>query len=111
MTKRLIDVDPRWVSAGGEGISDKDGNPVPERHGVGISFECPCGLDVGCDRTRVYVAFSNPLDGGPPHINPGQPTWDRTGDTFETITLQPSILRVGGCAWHGYLRGGLLTGV
>jgi hypothetical protein len=105
---RLVDLDPRWVGAGGEGITDRDGHPVPERHGVGVSFECPCGLDVGCDRTRVYLAFSNPLDGGAPVINQGQPTWDREGDDFESLTLRPSIARVGGCAWHGFLTSGEL---
>jgi hypothetical protein len=102
---RLVDLKPRWVGAGGDGISSADGQPVPRRDGVGVSFDCPCG----CDR-RCFVAFTNPLDGGSPHISPGQPTWERTGDTFETLTLSPSLLRLDGCGWHGFVeKGGVRT--
>jgi hypothetical protein len=105
--RRLIDLDPHWVGAGGPGIFTKEMQPVPARRGVGLSFDCPCGCDV-----RGYVAFENPLDGGPPKTNPGEPTWHRTGDTFETLTLAPSILRrpeKGGCGWHGFITNGEVT--
>lgn len=99
---RLTELKPAFVGAGGPGISNSDGSPVPERTGIGLIFDCPCGK---CN-TRAFVAFENPLDGGVPHISKGQPTWQRIGDTFDTITLEPSILRVGGCGWHGYIRNG-----
>jgi hypothetical protein len=101
-----VDLEPNWVGAGGEGIT-KDGNPVPPRHGVGITFSCPCGCDLWC-----YVPFNNPLDGGPP-LEPGRPLWQRTGETFETLTVTPSILRSrdkGGCGWHGFITNGEVTG-
>lgn len=98
---RLTDLNPRWVRAGGEGVSNADGSPVPQRTGVGMTFDCPCGCP-----DRAYVAFANPLDGGPPHISPDQPTWQRTGETFEALTLTPSIQRVGGCQWHGFITNG-----
>lgn len=104
---RLVDLGPRWVGAGGEGISNKDGSPVPERHGVGVSFDCPCG---SCG-VRCYVPFANPLDGGPPHET-AHPHWQRTGETFETLTLTPSLLRSqdkGGCGWHGFVTNGTVT--
>jgi hypothetical protein len=97
---RLTDLDPCWVGAGGEGISDAQGQPVPERHGVGLGFDCPCGCG-----DRSYIYFSNPLDGGPPARSAG-PNWERTGDTFETLTVTPSIQRVGGCNWHGFITNG-----
>lgn len=100
---KLTDLNPNWVDAGGAGISDKDGNPVPERHGVGLSFDCPCGCDSHC-----YVDLENPLDGGPTYGQDGH-TWKRTGDTFETLTLTPSIQRVGGCKWHGHITNGEVT--
>ncbi len=102
---RLTDLNPNWVGAGGEGISDKDGYPVPERHGIGMTFDCPCG---SC-KERGYLSFSNPTDGGPPRINEGEPTWERSGITFEELTLTPSIHRVkekGGCGWHGWIKNG-----
>ena len=96
---KLTELNPGWVGAGGEGISDKDGNPVPRRVGVGVAFDCPCGCD-----SRAYIPFANPLDGG---TGVGRaPHWDRIGDTFETLTLKPSIQRVGGCEWHGFLTDG-----
>jgi hypothetical protein len=99
---RLVNLHPNWVGAGGEGISDKYGNPVPERHGVGVTFDCPCGCGTNC-----YVPFANPLDGQPPHdTRPNLPTWQRTGETFESLTLTPSIRRVGGCGWHGFITNG-----
>lgn len=96
--KKLTDLNPCFVGAGGEGISDKDGNPVPRREGIGLSFDCPCGCGEGS-----FVYFENPLDGGLPR---GSPAWKRRGDTFETLTLSPSLLKLTGCKWHGHLVNG-----
>lgn len=103
---KLTDLNPAFVGSGGAGISNKDG-PVPERQGVGLAFDCPCGCG-----TRAYVSFTNPMDGKPPpHRARAEPRWDRTGDTFETLTLSPSILRSGpdSCGWHGYITNGAIT--
>lgn len=102
---RLTDLHPQWMDAGGEGISNADGNPAPERHGVGVLLDCPCGnRDVG---HQLYVPFANPLDGGPPMETGKNNGWQRTGDTFETLTLAPSILRiVPSCGWHGFITNG-----
>lgn len=32
--------------------------------------------------------------------------WSREGDTIETLTLHPSIQRLDGCKWHGWIRNG-----
>jgi len=65
---------------------------------------------------RIPVAFTNPVDGGAPFgpesRSNGPPTprplWTRTGDTFETLSLTPSIdtrsTHAGG--WHGCIRRG-----
>lgn len=100
---KLAERDPRWVGAGGEGIT-RNGQPVPERHGVGLMFDCPCGGE----HCWVAVNFANPLDGGPALEGCG-PNWQRTGETFETLTLTPSILKSrekGGCGWHGFVTNG-----
>lgn len=108
---KLTDLDPNWVGAGGPGIYANEemyrlGIHQPERHGVGLVFDCPCG----CGERR-YVPFNNPLDGGPRFNDTpaGRPFWDRTGETFETLTLTPSILASkdhGGCGWHGFITNG-----
>lgn len=101
---KLTDLDPRWVGAGGEGVFKADGTPAPERRGVGVSFECPCGVrDDG--HGRVYVHIDPPLDGGSPLDTPNH-VWQRTGDTFETLTLTPSIQRMEHCRWHGFVTNG-----
>ena len=103
---KLTELDPHWVGAGGEGVYDKDMNPVPERHGVAISLNCPCGrtdYDNG-HSAKLVVMFANPIDGGEPIRD--RTTWQRTGETFENLTLTPSILRIGGCAWHGFITNG-----
>lgn len=96
--KRLTDLDPHWL---------RDG----ERHGIGVSFECSCGCG-----DRMAVGFANPLDGGAPVIVTrnveGIPTWwQRTGDTFETMSLSPSIVvwRAKKEHWHGVLQHGIVT--
>lgn len=102
---RLVDLEPRWVGAGGDGVREAaTGNPVPRRERVGVSFNCPCG---GCG-ARAFIPFTNPLDGGPPY-QAEHDTWERTGDSFETLSLTPSIQRAdpGGCRWHGYLTDGV----
>ena len=99
---KLTDLDPRWCSSGGEGITDAAGNPVPLREKIGLICNCPkCGED-----HPLFVPFANPFDGGPPH---SPVTWQRTGDTFETLTLAPSILRKD-CGWHGFITNGEIVG-
>lgn len=98
---KLTDLNPRWIGAGGEGVTETaTGKPVPKRHGVAIGFDCPCGCG-----TRCCIEFNNPLDGKGPH-DASRNLWTRSGDTFEALTLTPSIQRVGGCAWHGFITNG-----
>ena len=94
-----MELNPRWLGAGGEGVSNADGTPAPERHGIAVGFDCPCG-----NGERVCIMLSNPLDGGPP-IPKMHAYWERTGDTFETLKLTPSIQRAdpNGCKWHGFV--------
>jgi hypothetical protein len=121
---RLVDLDPRWFGAGGAGIynSAPDGTlvPAPARHGVGVSFLCPCP-NCTAKRTgerdkdfhlRHFISFTNPIDGGPSFSSLAagdtrdDPHWTRIGDTFDTLQLSPSILSdpaKGGCGWHGYI--------
>lgn len=103
---KLTELNPRWVGAGGPGISDKDGKPVPAQEGVGLGYDCPCGCGA-----RRYVDFINPVDGSLPVQKDMRHQWAREGDTFETLTLKPSILHTKphGCGWHGYITNGLVT--
>lgn len=96
---KLTDLDPHWfVTSEGHAAG---------RTGMGVTFDCPC--KPGCP-TRLGVWFSNPIDGGPPappECSP-KPRWQRTGSTFETLTLTPSIDASGGAEphWHGFITNG-----
>jgi hypothetical protein len=103
---RLIERNPRWQTS--------------EGRRVGVNFECPgpcCAgkpsprdqFDArersGATRIIIAVPFKTDTD-GKPYRGDG---WDRTGDTFETLTLAPSIQAYGydrSPHWHGFIRGG-----
>lgn len=113
---RLTSLNPTWERSGGEGVYNFDGTPAKERTGIGVGFDCPCDK---CTKNRElhkddenyslmfrhYIIFANPLDGGGKVEGMGH-TWNRVGDTFDTLQLTPSIRSdpaKGGCGWHGYI--------
>ncbi len=99
---RLSDFDPAWID-----------DPATGRTGIGVSFRCVMGHCSG----RMWCLFSNPLDGGNAHEGDcfslmfehyertndgqrqgpihdrgcGQVRWQRSGETFETLSLTPSV--------------------
>jgi hypothetical protein len=92
---KLLDLEPRW-SGGVYG--------GPERKGAGITFICP-----HCMKMRLSVMFQNPIDGGLPV--PGfKLYWQRSGDTFETLTLSPSVHAGNQGHWHGCIVNGRAVG-
>ena len=99
----LTDLNPSFYSYGGKGVSKADGSAIPEQNGVGILFDCPCGV---CGE-RVALGFKNPIDGSD-QVNADRASWQRTGDNFEVMSLTPSIQRMGKCRWPGYLTDGEL---
>lgn len=64
---------------------DGEGRPA------GMGFVCPCG----CRR-----------EGWLPFKPERSPSWEWDG-SVEKPTLSPSVLQVGGCRWHGWLRAGV----
>lgn len=87
---RLIHYNPQWLNLG-------------ERFGLGITMEC-----LNHSGHLSAILFSNPVDGGPPFQGSswnqmlelvgsqlfrgcGDFRWERKGDTFETLTLLPSV--------------------
>lgn len=56
-----------------------------------VRFACPEGHE-GCEH---FIPFTPAIDGSlqsSPQVNGAM--WERTGDTFETLTLTPSIKRL-----------------
>lgn len=101
---KLTELEPRLIGHGGEGVTT-NGEPVPRTEGVGLVCNCPCGSG-----HELYVPFENPIGPGPLKAQWG---WLRTGESFETLTLVPSIFRKepGECGWHGFITGGEVRGL
>lgn len=98
---KLTELDPRWAVDADIIIGDvvvHDDNRV----GMGLSFKCP-----HCKQTRLGIFFSNPVDGKPPSDDYDvNHLWHRDGDTFENLTLSPSINASASSHWHGCITNG-----
>lgn len=92
---RLSELNPRWVTGLAFSV------PIP----VAVSFWCP-----HCMAARLHVPFRNPIDpeGLLANTNwqPPEPSWDRQGDTFDTLTLLPSVDASPRGHWHGHITNG-----
>lgn len=96
---KLTELDPGWLVT-------REGHDAG-RVGMGISFQCPCCINTP-RATYLAVWFANPVDGGPPappECDP-KPRWSRIGDTFETMSLSPSVDASSSGHWHGFITGG-----
>lgn len=113
---RLVELKPRWWGDG--------------RRVLGMSFVCPLYAAHNCGHSfcRLGVTFANPPDGGPPgpvvtdtgmpklirdlvhevrefDVPPGH-RWTRSGDTWDALTLTPSIDASKAGCWHGHITNG-----
>ncbi len=120
--KRLIGLNPNWAMTEAGSV-------------YGLTYDCPCDLPrfeilldadgkhtVGADGKVVGVVPYDqccPRDGrecvptkgnfiGKP-VSPGgeRRGWSITGDSFENLTLSPSVHAVG--HWHGWIQNGMVT--
>jgi hypothetical protein len=80
---RLADLRPAWTD-----------RPHDNRSGLAVVLDCPgpcCQQKPEVERYRIQVIFLNPIDGGKPMGSAASCRWTRTGETFETLTLRPSV--------------------
>ncbi len=105
---RLLELDPRWFTF----AHPADGVDIR----IGLTFLCP-----HCRAQRLGVRFEPPIDPAGliaslgiawPHGD--GPTWHREGDTFDTLTISPSIDASGREIdfkghWHGFIRNGEIS--
>jgi len=106
---RLSTLDPRWVAIGtGEA-----------RIITGVSFDCPhCKLARACptcghapDTKRLSVQFWPPIDKNNwlPRVTPiPHDGWHQrvSGESFEDLTISPSIGFDSIGHWHGHIQNG-----
>lgn len=97
---KLTALDPHWVAIGDS-----------RKFIIGITFTSPTtGKRLGC-------VFANPIDPegwiaqiGNPMDNPGfmpeSKRWQRNGETFDTLTLSPSLDFSKHGDWHGHITNG-----
>jgi hypothetical protein len=82
----LINLNPKWIGL------------LRPNSGEGLTLDCPkCG-----STHRLAVYFSNPVDDQPAALWQN-PTWKRTGNSFEAITIEPSIQYP---CFHGWIEDG-----
>lgn len=106
---RLTDLAPHWMVL-------RDCGDV-----VGITFRCPhCPPGERGATTYLGAWFATPIDrdglslderGWPDFMaqHPERKFWARTGDTFETLTLSPSVDASQHGHWHGFIANGEVT--
>lgn len=83
--KKLVDLNPKFIGY------------ARSASGEGVNFDCPT-----CGPKHVLAAyFSNPIDGQPAKIS--EAYWMRHGETFEELTVSPSILYP---CFHGWIEAG-----
>lgn len=105
---RLADLNPRWFTYGNS----------PDI--VGVTFDCPCCTPNGKPnslgqnyRPRLGVLFVEEIDrdglSNEIHWTRAGRKWNRTGETFDTLTLTPSIDASNFGHWHGVITNGVAT--
>jgi hypothetical protein len=82
------------------------------RQAQGILFLCPTcfvtkGSKIGCHMVEVTFNGRGVEDCEGSHNIAGNPVrWNVSGDSYENLTLSPSIM---GCNWHGHVANGKVT--
>lgn len=100
---KLTDLNPRWLTMsqytlpGGTLCFPRWSGE--KRVGCGVTFDDPTN-----PQQRLGVFFENPIDGLPPAD--GQKLWHREGDSFDNLTLTPSIDASASGGWHGFITKG-----
>lgn len=108
---KLADLRPKWVTLNGWSLPDRP-------FYIGLTFYCPhCAADLPehgeARKQRLAVSFWPPID--PTNAKElfasplprSESAWSRvTGDTFDTLTLIPSIDTSAHKHWHGNITNG-----
>lgn len=113
---RLTELEPQFIkyekTANGEVIDPRN---IPIEQAQGLWFLCPkCFAEnkgaVGTHACEVSFTNRGVLPEQGSHNKKGEPVrWNMSGTGLHDLTLTPSILLEGGCAWHGYITNGEAT--
>lgn len=92
---KLAELNPRWYTFNGV------------NHPVGLTFDCP-----HCRTERIGVSFHHrgreAMEDAVIHAHSPSTKniWTLDGDTFETLSLSPSVDASASGHWHGFVRNG-----
>jgi hypothetical protein len=98
-----------WTRVVGDSLTWKPGDPTeqvtgPREHVLFVeTLEEAHGIEFLCPKCFVMHGVAPELGS---HGNHGPSRWGVTGTGFSDLTLSPSILRDGGCGWHGWIQSG-----
>lgn len=106
---KLLELEPGWLKIENERMFNRN---WPTLEGSdGIIFLCPkCFTANGGPKGTHQVICWRPHVPQTMHPKPGR--WEFKGIGFEDLTLfagSSSIQLMGGCSWHGFIRGGEVT--
>jgi hypothetical protein len=110
---KLLDLEPQFIkyetTNNGEIIYPRG---IPIEQAQGLLFLCPkCFAEnkgpVGTHTCEVSFEGRGVLPHQGSHNKDGKPVrWNVAGSDLQNLTLTPSILLEGGCAWHGFITNG-----
>jgi hypothetical protein len=113
---RLVELNPRWVA---------EMNAPPDAK-QGVRFDCPHCVALGkpepvkcaiffdvpvCGNPAVDIKLVHRAQADPGHLadhHVGEVLWHREGDSFENLTLTPSIDTSKWGCWHGHISNGVI---
>jgi len=106
---RLTELDPEFLVVEGP---DRWRRTDDIRGADGVIFLCPkCfAANGGPIGTHRVICWSPKV---PPDMDPKPDRWNLVGTGYEDLSLvagSSSILLTSGCRWHGFVKGGEVTG-
>lgn len=101
---RLVELDARFLR-----IVDATHRRVVDAltDADGVIFLCPKCYAANGGSVGTYSIICWKPGVAPEHL-PGPARWPMTGASLADLTLSPSVLIIGGCAAHFFVRGGAI---
>lgn len=76
----------------------------------GVIFLCPKCFEANSGPVGTHSVITWFQDRSvPEQAKPGPARWAVSGTSLADLTLSPSVLLLGACGWHGWVRAGQVT--
>jgi hypothetical protein len=110
---KIAELEPYFIVYLSDGV--KETREISIERAQGLWFLCPkCFAQnsgpVGTHAVQISFESRGVLPSQGTHNKEGKPVrWNVSGTGINDLTLTPSILLEGGCAWHGFISNGEVT--